>query len=364
VSPAPAAQVRPATFDDAEAIRGIHQRNGMDPMDAASWRARWEAYPFAQEFCDIPIGWVLQTEGGAVVGSLGNIHMLYEFGGRHLKASIATSWAVDTPFRGKAMQLMTAFYRQKGVDLLLNGSANPATSQVLTALRIPRMPIPDYGVPFFWATRPKEFARAALVRRSTPGADVLAFPAGFALHVRDVFSRSGRGSLSSPVRRLEEFDDRFDALWRNVIAGPPRLRAMRSRAALEWRFGEEVRGKRAAVLAVEKDGKLTGYAVLMRRPRTENEMDLYDVADLQAAGDDPQVLRDLLLGSIQLARKEGADAIKFLTGTPAKRVSAEALRPYTYRLPLWQLYYKAATPELSTTLASADAWDFSLFDTY
>jgi hypothetical protein len=52
-----------------------------------------------------------------------------------------------------------------------------------------------------------------------------------------------------------------------------------------------------------------------------------------------------------------------LTGTPAKRVPAMALLPYTYQLPFWQLYYKAS-PALKPVLGSADAWDFSLFDTY
>ncbi len=102
----------------------------------------------------------------------------------------------------------------------------------------------------------------------------------------------------------------------------------------------------------------------MRRKGAELGMDLYDVADIQAAGDDPATMKDLLLGSIRIAREDGADAVKFMSGTPAKRVPADALRPYTYRLPFWQLYYKAATPELSADLATADAWDISLFDTY
>src|SRR5579862_911724 len=114
-----AATVRPAKLEDAQAIRRISQQNGMD-MDAEAWRARWEAYPFAGEFQDIPIGWVLETANGEVVGSLGGVHMLYELRGRRLKASIATAWAVSPDYRGQALKLMTAFYRQKGLDLWLN----------------------------------------------------------------------------------------------------------------------------------------------------------------------------------------------------------------------------------------------------
>jgi hypothetical protein len=52
-----------------------------------------------------------------------------------------------------------------------------------------------------------------------------------------------------------------------------------------------------------------------------------------------------------------------MSGTPVKRASADSLRPYTYRLPFWQQYFKAS-PELAAELATADAWDFSRFDTF
>jgi hypothetical protein len=46
--------------------------------------------------------------------------------------------------------------------------------------------------------------------------------------------------------------------------------------------------------------------VLARREGPEFGLDLYDVEDIQSAGDDPVVLRDLLLGSLKFARKERA----------------------------------------------------------
>jgi hypothetical protein len=92
-------------------------------------------------------------------------------------------------------------------------------------------------------------------------------------------------------------------------------------------------------------------------------MSLFDVADLQAVDDDPAVYRDLLLAAVSLARESGVDAVKLMTGTPARRKPAMALKPYKYELPFWQLYYRAAPP-LKEALASADAWDFSVFETY
>jgi hypothetical protein len=133
---------------------------------------------------------------------------------------------------------------------------------------------------------------------------------------------------------------------------------------LAWRFGAELRAGRALILAAESKGKLAGYLVMVRRAGTELAMNLYDVADLQVVGDSPAVTRDILLSAIRKADEMGADAVKFSTGTPAKRAVVDALRPYSYQLPLWQLYFKTTSPALATELASADQWDFSLFETF
>jgi hypothetical protein len=359
----PAAILRPASFADAEAISQIHKRNGLSEFDAKAWRSAWESYPFAAEFHDIPIGWVLETGASSLVGTIGNVHMLYEMAGHRFRAAIATAWAVDAPHRGRALHLTTTFFKQKGPDLLLNGSANPIASKVLTALQIPRIPIPDYNSPCFWAAAPQAFAKAVLQRRGTSAASVLSYPAGLALNVRDILRRSGRGKLSGPVRRLQMFDHRFDSLWQRIGAGPQCLRAVRTQAVLHWKFQADLDAGRAALLAAESGENLSGYIVLVRRPGSDLGMSLYDVADFQAAGDDRAIFRDLLLAAVELAREQGVDAVKLLTGTPAKRGPAMALLPYTYQLPFWQLYYKAS-PALKPVLGSADAWDFSLFDTY
>ncbi|MGA3189140.1 MAG: hypothetical protein ABSF22_18700 [Bryobacteraceae bacterium] len=359
----PAIRIRAASYEDADAIRLLNARNGMGSLDTKDWREGWETYPFASEFQDIPTGWVLETENGSVVGNLDNIHMLYEMHGRRIKGVIAAGWAVDAEHRGKSLQLMTTFFRQKGVDLWLNVSASPAAAQILTALKVARIPIPDYEKPSFWAVRPWAFARAALLRRSVSGAGLLAWPAGLALWARDVCLRSGRGSLTSQVRRIREFDERFDDFCEKLSSASGRLRAVRNRAVLEWRFRVAFRGGRAVIVVAERGAALLGYAILVGRQESDFGMNLYDVADMQAVEDDSTIIRDLLLGSIKLAREVGADAVKFATGEPGQYATASALRPYSYGMPFWQQYFKASS-EISSELSRAEGWDFSRFDTF
>ncbi len=195
-------RIRPTVFEDAATIARLNQRNGMGDLDPIAWRRRWETHPFADEFAEIPIGWVLETEEGSVVGSLENVHMLYQIGGRRIKGAVASGWAVDAEHRGKSLQLLTTFLRQRGIDLPMVLSSSPTTARVLTLMKIARIPIPDYATPCFWAVHPRAFGKAVLLRRSIPGAAALAWPLGFALLARDMVRGSGRGRVASPVRRL------------------------------------------------------------------------------------------------------------------------------------------------------------------
>lgn len=355
-------RVRPVAGADVPAILRVAERNGI-ALDLETWRSQWEKHPYAADFEGIPTGWVLETDDGAIVGNLDNVHILYRFQGRRLRGVVAANWAVDLKHRGNALQLMTTFFRQKGVDLYLNVTATPTTSHFLTAMRVARIPIPGYDRPCFWAARPRGFAHAALRRKSIPGAAILAWPAGCALWVRDALGRSGRGSVSRSVRRLEKFDARFDELWCRIESSG-RLRAFRTRAALEWRFRSELRSGGIAIVAAERDSVLEGYSVLTRRDPAELQMELYEIADLQAAGDDPAVVRDLLIGSVRVAKDAGADAVKFSTGSPANHAVVETLRPYSYQLSFWQQYFRTSTPALAEQLSAAEAWDFSRFDQF
>ena len=355
-------RLRPATFSDSEAIARLNRRNLMDEMDPASRETRWSTYPWETEFEDMPIGWVLTDAAGEVVGNLDNIHLLYQVNGRKVRGAIAAGWAVDAGHRSDSMQLMTTFFRQKNAEVRLAVSASPTASRVFTAMRIPRLPLPWYGSPCFWATNPVAFTRAALRRRAIPGADGLAWPAGFGLLARDAFVGSGRGRITLQVEEVSGFDSRFDGLWPRLAAGHARLRAVRDSRVLEWRYGSELRSGQGKVLAALKGGDLQGYIVLLRRQG--DGLTLYDVSDLQAAGDSPAIFRDLLLHAIRIAREEGIGGVKFCAGSPEKHQASMSLRPHSYELPFWQQYYRADAGELGDLLSSASGWDFSLFETY
>lgn len=353
--------VRPTTIADAEDLYAFQVRHGLPALPPATWRQFWLSCPFRNQFEDIPLGWMLEVDQ-QVVGVIGNVHMLYELDGQQLRAGIPPGWLVDPAHRNGSLQLLNAYFQQKGLDLWLIDSANATTAKILTALKMERIPAPDYDAPLLWPVRARSFASAGLRHRGVPAAQLLGLPVGVALGAAGWFKyRNYR--YPKPVHRVEFFDERFDSLWHRIRSASVRLRAVRTSSILQWRFQHEIADGSAAIL-VHGAEELQGYAVLVRNFRVHLGLTVCDVMDLQAVDDDPNVLKDLLLAAMHVAREMGAEALKFAGGDGAKRTVALSLRPYSYRIDCWQLYYKTSRSDLSAALGSPELWDISPFETF
>ena len=356
-------ELREATAADAEGILAVSTRNGFPPFSPGDLEKRWVSHPFRQEFEGVPNGWVLQSEEGTIVGTLSNVHMMYELGGERLKAVAAASWCVDTKYRNFSLRLMNAYFNQKGIQLWINGTAAEITSRLLTAMQVPRIPSPDYDLSLFWITAPRKFAEAALKKKKVPCVPAVAPVAGLAISISNL-SAALRRKMPLPVQRFDAFGAEFDKLWQAIRSHGPCLRAIRSSAVLTWRFGEAIREKRAEVYGAMRGSELIGYIVLKQFTRTHLGLRQYVIADLQAMDDDPDILQSLIAKAISATRDAGMAALEWQGWNAAKRRVALALRPRRYRYPIWPLFYKADGPELTNTLADPEAWDFSLFDAF
>jgi hypothetical protein len=185
----PAVHLRPTVFADAEAIKQLLERNRMGQLDTAMWSLRLVVHPFAKEFSDVPVGWVLKTDTGDVVGAVGNVHMLYEMKVLRHKGSIATEWAVDPSDRCKALHLNTSFSNQKGIDMRLSVSTGETVCRVLTGPRVSRIPPPTCNSPFGGPANYLSFGTAALGRTGIPRASMLAYPTMAVSPTQDILGR-------------------------------------------------------------------------------------------------------------------------------------------------------------------------------
>ncbi len=117
-------------FDDYENIRALLWDQSLFSMlwksrSFEEWRHRWVENPVWQRFGSAsPIGWVLETAAGEIVGSMETIPTLYRFRGSDLIAAASGAWCVKASYRGYALQLIDEYFNQS-VDLFISTTVGP-----------------------------------------------------------------------------------------------------------------------------------------------------------------------------------------------------------------------------------------------
>ena len=355
--------VRPSTLGDYDGISAVMERNGLASGDAQEWRRRWAENPFRLTDADLCTGWVLEAPGGRIVGSFGSIPLEYTWNQRRIVARAASALAVDLEFRQDSVALFAKFFRQKGVVLLLNTSANYAAGRVFEGFKARRVPHPAFDEVLFWITEPLGFSESVLRKKRIPMAQALKYPASLAARVMGASARLTRGMPARAcVRRQDWFDPRFDVFWEDLRQRPDLLLAVRSRAALEWHFGVDRIRKRPEVFVLEEGERLLGYCVLVYGESKDTGLRRYTVADLQVLRDDPQHVRALVSSAVAFARERGVHVLEVIGLSRFKRAALAELRPCRRRLPSWCFYYKVLDPSLASELGKESAWDPGPFD--
>ena len=360
-TPAESHVIRPAEIADYEGIARCLDRNGMVCPSRERWLATWDAYPHAEDFRGVPRGFVIESEGD-IVGSITSVWMNYCLGGRELRAIYAGNAAVDIAHRGSSIRLFVKHLLQSGVDLYLNGSASAATSKVMDALRVPRVPQAGNDVVLLWPARGTKLASAGLERRGVPAARLLAWPVGLGLGIASRARLRRLGAARLPTTRVGAFTEEFDDLWRRLRSGSTRLLGYRDAATLEWRYGSRLRDKTATVIVVHRDGVLSGYVILVRAARPRLGLANAAIQDLQCVDEDPELIASLMTAALRAARADGLDALEFAGFAGQKREAVERAALLRHHLDVWQAYYFCNDQKLGEELSASRLWDFSGYD--
>ena len=375
--------LRAATQDDALAATRLLRSLGLalpeDDDDArAHWARLWRDNPgmaLASSLGRVPsLGWVLES-GPRMVGFFGNIPMAYSWGAEPVLVAVASQWGVLREHRSDTARLADAYFAQEGADALLVTSAIAPTGRIFERHGGTRIPVPEQDRVLLWITRARGFVAAALRRKGVPmaAASAAAFVAGPVLDAslrlsgrRPVASRTSASARIDQVA-VSDVDDSFDALWRAVIAGPVRLRAMRDAAHVRWHFGALAAAGRASLLVARDAGGssavLSGYIALTREDVPAIGLTRLRVADIVLRDErDEQTLEALLRAAIDEARLSGCDVIELVGLGSAWRAQARTLRPLTRALPTWPAFDKALRPDLMESLRHEAAWLPSPYD--
>lgn len=365
-APAPA-KIREATFSDFDEVAALKHRGGLVADSFENWERLWRDNPaLAQCERKPPIGWVLEADG-VIVGYLGNISLSYHYAGRTLTAVTGHGLVVDPTYRAYAVSLVSAFYRQKFVDLYLGTSAIPEVGKIARALKCDDLPQADYSTVLFWVLRPRSFTEDLFerlrIKAGLAGATV--GPASIAISIDKLFNkrfpRRGPAGFEASEITVGEIGNEFESLWIEKLTEDRRVLADRTPAILRWHF--EIPGDKgsARVLCCRRNGKLLGYAVVRNDPQPSGRQKSV-IADILVLQDDAGVVKTLLVAAYNHA-KNGGSYILELTGFPSSiRRACSLSHPYTRKYPGCPFHYKAADRNLHEALSDGAEWYASPFD--
>jgi hypothetical protein len=357
-----APELRPMRFDDYENVRALLLDHSMECPSFEDWGHRWIDNPLWQRFGRAsPIGWVLETVAGEIVGSMETIPTLYKFRGSNLIASASGAWCVKASYRGYALQLIDEYFNQP-VDLFISTTVGREAITTLSQFYEP-IPVGQWDTTSYFITEHILFARRALRKYHMPLAPLLAYPTGWTLRLRDAFYNE---VLPEPppsvlVETTDKFDARFDTFWDELVQeNRDKLLAERSSRALSWHFDAAIRRNRLWIFTASKFGRMRGYCIL----RSESwpggtKVVLTDYQSLEGE-------RDLLPGFLRAAlRRCAAEGFYSLqnagVGVPKMRAFDE-YAPYRRKLANSVFFYGAADKALEAELRQSRFWDPSLFD--
>jgi len=362
-------KLREAKFSDFKAVEELKQRGRLATDSFENWERLWRNNPAVTNAKTVyPIGWVLEA-GTSIVGYLGNIVLQYRFGNRALTAATSHGLVVDPGYRFGAMSLVSAYFRQRSVDLFLTTTAIESVGKISRSFKSITLPQPEYESVLFWVLKPRSFAQA-VVRKMALNS-ILARTGEIvisALVAGDKFLRRRWPQPPSPCISVEEIEldqigDEFETLWNESYSERTQLLADRSPRVLRWHF--EMPGDKGSVsvLCCRRNGELGGYAVLRHEPPTrESGLRRSILADSLARNDDPQILAALWAAAYQQAKQAGSHIFEVLGFPPNIRRVCSRWRPYVRRYPACPFYYKAADPALHETLSDGAAWYATPFD--
>ena len=219
VAPKPIS-IREVQFSDFEQVSALNLRLGQGPDSPENWKRLWVDNPaLADGKGSSPIGWMLQTTSGEVVGFLGTIPQEYEFDRCTLRAAATCRFAVEPAYRGSSHLLVMSYFRQKNVDLFLNTTATVEAGKMMLAHKASPLPQSDYETILFWVLDPRRFTKE--VFRKLGVKSFLAGPASAVASLavkEDSAMRAREGCQKQPRYSVNEISIRdlgedFAKLW-------------------------------------------------------------------------------------------------------------------------------------------------------
>jgi len=356
-------KLREAVLADHAQIARLEARFGLTPKDYEAWSHLWLGNPLYPTLrADWSIGWVLEADGGRIVGSMANIPLPYEFDGRPLLAASGRHWVAEPAYRGAALMLLDRVINQPGVDLYINNTVTAASEAAVTAFDCARVPVGQWDRSGRWFTHRRRYYETRLRHRRWPLAGPLSYALSVPASFKDWLRTKPLGGADVKVSGCAGFDDRFDEFWTALKArAAHRLLAVRSREVLHWHYRHALLNGDAWIAVIPDGARLAAYATFQRdaRPAWGTRMRL---VDFQSRDGGAALLRPLIGWALRKCRQSGIHVLEVVGRWLGAGEPLEKAAPQPRALPAWKFVYRANAPALAVSLGRPEAWDPSMYD--
>jgi len=385
--PKRAPKLREARLEDYEQIAALESRFGLTAKPYNEWVHLWQGNPVYRELkTDWPIGWVFEDQDGKIVGSVGNIPLLYELDGRRILVASSRSWVADVEYRSVSLLLLDNLVRQRQVDLFLSNTVGDKAVAAITAYGCSRIPVGIWDEVAYWITnyrgffesivamknyrltRPFAFPswegswtrlKALRARLSKP----LSYPLSAAAFLKDRLAKTSVREGEVEVKLCTDFDDRFDSFWEDVKRNNRHLLlAVRTREVLEWHFKYALLGNRLWIVTAVDGPRLVAYAIFEKSVNPRSGFKQVNLVDYLSLEEGTSMLEPLLAWTLRRCRSEGVHVLEHTGRWMEKGEFIETAAPYRRKLGTWSYFYHTNNPELRVLLNSRQVWTPSLFD--
>jgi hypothetical protein len=375
------ARVREAHFEDYEQIASLESRFGLAVKSHEAWVHLWKGNPLYRELkTDWPIGWVLEDGDGKIVGSMGNIPLLYEFDGRRVIVASGRHWVADPAYRSVAILLLHNLISQRRIDLYLNTTVSDASVPAVVALGCSQAPVGVWDEVAYWITNyfgclqsvmaaknpfASSLRKGSWTHLKAIGTQLSGLPLRLfsAAALKNRLTKRAGPKPDIEVTACAEFDDRFDRFWEELRKKNRQvLLAVRSRESLQWHFKHAAEENRLWITTVVDGSRLIAYAIFCKVSNLSSGITQVKLVDYQSLDNSPTMLEPILAWTLERCRSEGIHMLEHTGRWLEKGEWFDEAAPYRRKLPAWQYFYRVHNPTLRQQLGNKHAWAPSLFD--
>lgn len=356
---------RAACLQDYPQIAALESKFGLDTKSYEDWSHLWTDNPVYRELrSDWAIGWVLEDADKQIVGSIGNIPLLYEFEGKRVLAASGRGWVAQPEYRSLSLGLLDSVVNQSGVDLYVNNTVSLASLASVLAFQCLRAPTGVWDQSAFWITNYIGFTRSFLsgkctVKRLKP----LSGPLSVSLRLKDLLRQRNLRQGQTEVRECSHFDSRFHDFWEQLKRKHPHmLLAVRTPEMMQWHFQPAIAKSQLWIATVPDGARLAAYAIYDRRDNPASGLRRARLVDFQSLDGGTDLLSPLLSWALNKCRAEGIHVLENTGRWLEPGGFMDTFAPHRRTLPIWTYFYRANHPGLGKKLCSPDAWAPSSFD--